>query len=242
MYAVMEEDWGQRGDENDMQRMENEELARMNFLEAGNTDCKAGKLEKQTTIKIWSKAELTCREIVLENILQSRIIGKFKVNLEEQLKTRISVRKTKILQEDGAKHQEPQSNTLEGVDTLPEGWKAESPEKVTEDKKQLGCKQNTIKSMFEKQNLSKVVRLEKTLLKEERLEIKRKLEIRWKGMKVHAARLRWAREWLEEEVILPVIEAGNKRKQETRRMEANEASNDFIKVVLAEVKKQHDCG
>ena len=97
-------------------------------------------------------------------------------------------------------------------------------------------------SMFAKQNLSKVVRLEKTLLKEERLENKRRLEIRWKGMKVHAARLRWAREWLEEEVIRPVIEAGNKKKQEARRMEANEASNDFMKVVLAEVKKQHDCG
>ena len=96
--------------------------------------------------------------------------------------------------------------------------------------------------MFAKQNLSKVVKLEKTLHKEERLENKRRLEIRWKGMKIHAARLRWAREWLEEEVILPVIEAGNKKKQEARRMEANEASNDFMKVVMAEVKKQHDCG
>ena len=240
-YAVMEDDWG-LGDGNDMQRMENEELARMNFLEAGNTDCKAGKVEKQTTIKIWSKAELTCREIVLGSILQSRIIGKFKVNLEEQLKARISARKTKILQEDGARHQEPQNNTLKSVDTLPEGWKAENPDKAKDDKKQLGCKQNTIISMFAKQNLSKDMKLEKTLLKEERLENKRRLELRWKSMKIHAARMRWAREWLEEEIILPVMEAGNKKKREARRMEAIEASNDFMDVVMAEVKKWHDCG
>ena len=215
----MEEDWG-LGDENDIQRMENEELARMIFLESGNTDCKAGKLEKQTTIKIWSKAELTCREIVLESILQSRIIGEFKINLEEELKARISARKTKILQEDGAKHHEPQNNTLETVDTLHEGWKAENSDKAKQEVKQLGCEQNTIKSLFAKQNLSKVMMLEKTLLKEERLENKRRLEIRWKNMKIHTARLRWAREWLEEEVILPVIEAGNRKKVETRRMEA----------------------
>jgi hypothetical protein len=32
-------------------------------------------------------------------------------------------------------------------------------------------------------------------------------------------KLRWAREWLEEEVIRPVIEAGNEKKQEARRQD-----------------------
>ena len=84
--------------------------------------------------------------------------------------------------------------------------------------------------------------MEKSLLREERLENKRRLEIRWKKMQLHAARLRWAREWLEDEIILPVIEAGYMKKVETRRMEASEASKDIMEVVMAEVKKQHDCG
>ena len=61
-------------------------------------------------------------------------------------------------------------------------------------------------------------------------------------MKIHAARLRWAKEWLVEEVVQPVIEAGYRKKLETDRLEAMNVSNDIIDKVMAEVKANHDCG
>ena len=48
----------------------------------------AGKLERQTTIRIWSEAELLCRELAMETINQSNIIGNFKSSLEEGIKAR----------------------------------------------------------------------------------------------------------------------------------------------------------
>ena len=65
---------------------------------------------------------------------------------------------------------------------------------VQEGRKHQKGRQNTIKAMFAKKEHENAMKVENELLKEERLEVKRRLEIKWKRMKVHAARLRWARE------------------------------------------------
>ena len=48
-YAVVEDDWG-LGDGQDLRRMEDEEHARRSFLKDGQTDCQAGKLERQNMV------------------------------------------------------------------------------------------------------------------------------------------------------------------------------------------------
>ena len=68
------------------------------------------------------------------------------------------------------------------------------------------------------------------------------MEVRWKKMRTHAANLRWAREWLEEEVILPVTEACRRMEEESRRKTAMDCSTDILDVVMREVKNQHNCG
>ena len=246
-YAVMEDDWG-LGDGEDLKRMENEELAKRTFLQAGRTDCKAGKQEKQTIIRTWSEAELICREIVLESISQSRKTGKFMSDLGEQLRMMISDRESKLSQRDGGLPPDHQPSPVLIPDDLsnPEGRMIDSPrrvdDKVQEGRKHQGGRQETIKSMFAKKEHENVMKVEKEILKEERLENKRRLEIKWKGMKIHAARLRWAKEWLEEEIIHPVIEAGYRKKLEAERLEAREVSDDIMDMLMTEVKAHHDCG
>ena len=66
--------------------MDKEELARRSILIDGGTDCQAGKLEKQTTIRTLSEAELLCRKLAKETINQSSKIGEFKSSLEEDVK------------------------------------------------------------------------------------------------------------------------------------------------------------
>ena len=65
--TVVDDEWGLGAGE-DMKRMEEQEQAKSSFLKDGLTDCQAGKLERQTTIRIWSEAELLCRELALESI------------------------------------------------------------------------------------------------------------------------------------------------------------------------------
>ena len=75
-----------------MKRMEDEEHGKSSFLKDGLTDCLTGKLERQSTIRIWSEAELLCRELAIETISQSKIIGSpaWRKNLEPKLWTNIS--------------------------------------------------------------------------------------------------------------------------------------------------------
>ena len=61
--------------------------------------------------------------------------------------------------------------------------RSESTAKVQEGRKHQEGRQNTVKSLFAKQEHEKIKKLEIGLLKEERLENKRRLELKWKGMK-----------------------------------------------------------
>ena len=84
--------------------------------------------------------------------------------------------------------------------------------------------------------------MEEDLLKEERLENKRRLEVRWKKMRTHAANLRWVKEWLENEIILPVSEECRRMEEMARRKTALECSTDILDGIMSEVKNQHSCG
>ena len=76
-------------DGEDLIRMEREEQAKSSFRKAGQTDFTAGKLERQSTKRIWSEAELLCRGLAIDVITQSKLIGKFRSSLEEDLKTKL---------------------------------------------------------------------------------------------------------------------------------------------------------
>ena len=258
----MEDDWG-LGDGDDMDRMEKEELEKETFLMAGNTDCMAGRSERQTTIKIWSEAELICREIALESCNQSNVIGKFMSDLGEQLRARISSKRSEPCLEDGSMQKnlacEPapahnivsttvgrpvasESGTAHGVASKHEPDNNIQAVVSLMVKEEKVCEQNRIKSMFANQNLKKMKRMEEDLLKEERLESKRRLEIRWKKMRTHAANLRWVREWVESKIIIPVLEECRRLEEMARMKTALECSADIMDGVVREVEVRHDCG
>ena len=88
-------------------------------------------------------------------------------------------------------------------DIRPEGRKKEEGTKIK--------KQNTINRMFANQQLRAINNLEKEVLKEERLATKKRLEIKWKEMKAHSMRKRWAEEWIDEKVLDRVIPMGSQK-------------------------------
>ena len=66
--------------------MENEGIAREMFLKSGKDDQKS----RQTTIKTWSAAELTCWQIVKETVKTVTAKIGFMTSLQEDLEMRIS--------------------------------------------------------------------------------------------------------------------------------------------------------
>ena len=187
-----------------MKRREEEEHAKSSFLKDGLTDCQAGKLERQSTIRIWSEAELVCRELATETIIQSRIIGNFKSSLEDKIRAKLM---EKHQQKDQTK---PPENLKDGKDQhqivkpepeiVPEGRKLD---------KELKIRNNTIKTMFANQHLKAEKKLEDEIQKEERISTKKRLELKWKAMKTHNLRMKSANEWLDEKLVIPVISTGN---------------------------------
>ena len=65
--------------------------------------------------------------------------------------------------------------------------------------------------MFAIQNQKGRQELERRVMKEERLEKKKRLEIRWKGMREHREMMRWAEGWLNEELLPTVMMDGKER-------------------------------
>jgi hypothetical protein len=60
-YETMEEDWGQGAGE-DLERLEMEDSAIMEFLMDGKIDKLAGSASRQTTIRVWTMEESLCRK------------------------------------------------------------------------------------------------------------------------------------------------------------------------------------
>ena len=119
----------------------------------GQTDCQAGKLERQSTIRIWSEAELLCRELAIETIIQSKTIGNFKSNLDVEIRAKMMDRQK---QKDQNLETKPQENLKDGSDQQLE--EAQEQERIPEGRKMdkhvtLNPKKNTIKSLFAAQQL-----------------------------------------------------------------------------------------
>jgi hypothetical protein len=66
--------------------MEEEESSRGKFLKGGERSQLRDSANKQTTIRIWSRQELLCRQISLDIISSSAGIGQFKSSLEEEIR------------------------------------------------------------------------------------------------------------------------------------------------------------
>jgi hypothetical protein len=62
------------------------------FLKSGKDDQKAGSKSRQTTIKTWSAAELTCWQIVKETVKTVTAKIGFMTSLQEDLEIMISSR------------------------------------------------------------------------------------------------------------------------------------------------------
>ena len=202
-YETVDEEWG-LCDGEDLRRMEKEEQARSSFLKAGQTDCAQGKLERQTTLRIWSEAELMCRELAVEVMSQSKIIGTFKTNLEADLKTKLM-----DIQQQVTHSQE--TNPPEDVQDVEVVNKEKEiiPEVKKSGRKKKISKKRTINSMFAEQELKAINKLEEEIVKEERLATKKRLELKWKERKAHSLRKVWAEEWLEERVLDTVVRVGS---------------------------------
>ena len=122
--------WMMSGDGDDLKRMEDEEHAKSSFLKDGQTDCQAGELERQSTIRIWSEAELLCRELAIETIIQSKTIGNFKSNLDVEIRAKMMDRQK---QKDQNLETKPQENLKDGSDQQLE--EAQEQERIPEGRK-----------------------------------------------------------------------------------------------------------
>ena len=85
----MPEDWGL--DRGDLDRLEEEETRKTEFLKAGIENKLAGKAPKQMTIRTWSQTELWCRTLALQVIDLSSVKGRFMSSLKEDLGDRWKV-------------------------------------------------------------------------------------------------------------------------------------------------------
>jgi hypothetical protein len=62
-------------------------------------------------------------------------------------------------------------------------------------------KKSSIKELFRAQELKQIKSNEERLLREERLESKRRLELTWKVKREHYNLLGWAKEWIVEKIM-----------------------------------------
>jgi hypothetical protein len=224
-FDILDDDWGCMATGEDLDRIEEKETARSSFLMAGDTNNKSGKVGKQTTIRNWSISELAARSIILEIACQSERTGRFMSSLLEGLQAAIKVRLE-------AKHQnictlakdDISTGGLEvvAVDELEEVRRARAtsstihqtskeekePPSGPEGRKNIPEKMNTINSMFAKQNLVADNQHQANLLREERLESKRRMELKWKDKKRHNQLRTWARDWLVEMIVEPAEDLG----------------------------------
>ena len=72
-------------------------------------------------------------------------------------------------------------------------------------------KPSSILTLFAKQANKNDEKQQAELEKEERLERKRRQEIRWIEKRDHHARLRWAKEWLLEKVVIQAEQEGHQQ-------------------------------
>ena len=72
-------------------------------------------------------------------------------------------------------------------------------------------KENDVRTLFRAKELKLIMEREAEIAKEQRLECKRRLETRWRGIREHHERSIWCLEWLLERVVKPAESEGTCR-------------------------------
>ena len=145
--------------------------------------------------------------------------GLFISNQEEEIR---KVKLKKVVEIDGENGEvESTNNTKDPSEESSDHYnnkKSLSATKKTNITKNAKIQNNTVgvKELFARQALKIIDEEINTLGKEERLERKRRLEIKWLCIKEHHAKIRWAKEWLENEVLPTVEEYGKFANQSER--------------------------
>ena len=184
----------------------------------GQTDKMAGSSSRQTTIKVWTLEETMCRKI-LQNLVEGTVRkSSFMTSLQDNLEI-AWVRRQEPLREELANKEEETSpevrkEIVENVQEENEPEKDE-PREVQESKEKetipIGRTNLKIPELFRSQE-RKIMETDRLRLeKEERLEIKRRIENSWKGKRTHYDHLRWARELLDGQVLNKVLKEGRDR-------------------------------
>ena len=172
-YDTLPEDWG-CGTGLDMERMEEEELARGRFLKEGVTDSQKTTGSKQTISRAWTETEILSRGIVLSVVKTISERGKFMFTLQEELAKRIWKDESISIQQE---EQVIARNESQLSETIPKEVSAIPVVKKNNPK--------SIKELFRAKELKLINSNELRLLHEERLENKRRLELSWKAKREH---------------------------------------------------------
>jgi hypothetical protein len=220
-YETLEDDWGMGAGE-DLERLEMYDSARRKFLMDGRMDKLASSKSRQTTIRVWTLEESLCREI-LENLVEGAVKkSTFMKNLQETLEMAWVSRQEPLDEEiipEGRNEKEPDvpdgrkqadEQDAQEKETSPDGWKGDEPEvvrrarttggtdhlksQVVKGTIQAGGKGKRILELFRSQEKRNQEKFVKELEKEERLEVKKRLENTWKLKKSHYDHLRWAKD------------------------------------------------
>ena len=100
----------------------------------------------------------------------------------------------------------------------------------------LTKKPSSILTLFAKQAKKNDDKQEAELEKEERLDRKRRQEIRWTEKRDHHARLRWAKGWLLEKVVLQAEQEGHQQVLER----AGELARELVESAINKSEKERD--
>ena len=214
-YCKVEDDWGMMG--NEIQDMEEREVARARFLKVDRSWAKIGTSYTQTSIRVWSELEVMARKIITSCLAQAQAEAeKRKAESVAILEGEASIwlESEEAMEEFaiipvGWKPEEqmnlPEPNHEKKADSAPDGWKQIAPKPAKNTKMKFTFNQTKIHQFFKSRELIDFDKEIKKLEKEMLLEKKKMKE----------------KEWLE-------------RKREEKRKQANIWAGEIVERVTSE--------
>ena len=132
-YCKVEDDWGMMG--NEIQDMEEREVARARFLEVDRSWAKIGTSYTQTRIRVWSELEVMARNIITSCLAQAQAeaekrkaesVAIIEGEASSWLESKEAREEFAMILVDWKPEEQmnlPESNHEKKIDNAPDGWK-----------------------------------------------------------------------------------------------------------------------
>ena len=189
-YEKLDSTWGL--DLNEMERLEEHELARNRFLNSGPGLCKIGEGCKQATIRVWSAREVFARDI-MKNCFDTAW---------DQIMDRIPESESISESEKSKVDNEERTKDYCSDDDIPAGWLTEEcwskeGQTVNDTTSKLCFGHPKIHTFFSKKAIFDYDIEIRELEKDQRLQLQKRKELVWKDNRYHWTRRKWVAKMIE---------------------------------------------